>query len=133
MDLSGNTLAHYRISAAVGSGGMGEVYRATDTRLGRDVALKVLPPEMASSPERLERFQREARALAALDHPGVVSVYSVEEAEGIHFLTMQLVEGQPLDRVVPEGGLSSAQILEIALGLTEALRRRSQSRLQILH
>jgi eukaryotic-like serine/threonine-protein kinase len=120
MDLSGNTLAHYRISAAVGSGGMGEVYRATDTRLGRDVALKVLPPEMASSPERLERFQREARALAALDHPGVVSVYSVEEAEGIHFLTMQLVEGQPLDRVVPQGGLSSAQILEIAIGLTEA-------------
>ena len=84
---------------------MGEVYRATDTKLGRDVALKVLPAEMASSPERLERFQREAKALATLDHPGVVGVYSVEEADGVHFLTMQLVEGEPLDRVVPEGGL----------------------------
>jgi hypothetical protein len=71
---------------------MGEVYRAADTKLGRDVALKVLPAGMASSPERLERFRREAKALAALDHPGIVTVYSVEEAEGVHFLTMQVVE-----------------------------------------
>jgi hypothetical protein len=70
---------------------MGEVYRAADTKLGRDVALKVLPAGMASSPERLERFRREARALAALDHAGIVTVYSVEEAEGVHFLTMQSV------------------------------------------
>ena len=84
---------------------MGEVYRATDTKLGRDVALKVLPAEMASNPERLERFRREAKALAALDHPGIVTVYSVEEADGVHFLTMQLVEGQPLDLLIPEGGL----------------------------
>ena len=89
----GRTLAHYRITAAIGAGGMGEVYRATDTKLGRDVALKVLPAEMAASPERLERFQREAKALAALDHPGIVTVYSVEEADGVHFLTMELVEG----------------------------------------
>jgi TolB-like protein len=119
--LIGQTLAHYRVTAAIGAGGMGEVYRATDTKLGRDVALKVLAAEMAASPERLERFQREAKALAALDHPGVVSVYSVEEADGVHFLTMQLVEGQPLDRVVPEGGLSSPQILEIATALADAL------------
>jgi TolB-like protein/Tfp pilus assembly protein PilF len=117
----GRTLAHYRIAAAIGAGGMGEVYRATDTKLGRDVALKVLPAEMAASPERLERFQREAKALAALDHPGIVTVHSVEEADGVHFLTMQLVEGQPLDRVVPEGGLSPAQILEIATALADAL------------
>jgi eukaryotic-like serine/threonine-protein kinase len=117
----GRTLAHYRVTAAIGAGGMGEVYRATDTRLGRDVALKVLPAEMAASPERLERFQREAKALAALDHPGIVTVYSVEEADGVHFLTMQLVEGQPLDRVVPESGLSPAQILEIATALADAL------------
>ena len=89
----GQTLSHYRITAALGAGGMGEVYRATDTRLGREVALKVLPAEMAASPERLERFQREAKALAALDHPGVVGVYSVEEADGVHFLTMQLPRG----------------------------------------
>jgi TolB-like protein/Tfp pilus assembly protein PilF len=117
----GRTLAHYRVTAAIGVGGMGEVYRATDTKLGREVALKVLPAEMASHPERRERFQREAKALAALDHPGIVTVYSVEEADGVHFLTMQLVEGQPLDRVVPEGGLSPAQVLEIATALADAL------------
>ena len=76
----GQTLSHYRITARIGAGGMGEVYRATDTKLGRDVALKVLPTEMASNPERRERFQREAQALAALDHPGIVSVFSVERA-----------------------------------------------------
>ena len=81
------TLAHYRITAAIGAGGMGEVYRATDTKLGRDVALKVLPSEMAASPEHLERFRREAKALAALDHPGIVTVHSVEQAEGVHLLT----------------------------------------------
>jgi serine/threonine protein kinase/tetratricopeptide (TPR) repeat protein len=117
----GRTLAHYRITAAIGAGGMGEVYRATDTKLGRDVALKVLPGEMAANPERLERFRREARALAALDHPGIVTVHSVEEAEGVHFLTMQLVEGQPLDNLIPEGGLHAARILEIATGLADAL------------
>ncbi len=100
---------------------MGEVYRATDTKLGRDVALKVLPAEMASSPERLERFRREAKALAALDHPGVVGVYSVEESGGVHFLTMQLVEGQPLDKLIPESGLPVERILEVATALAEAL------------
>ena len=117
----GQTLAHYRIAAAIGAGGMGEVYRATDTKLGRDVALKVLPAEMAGSPERLERFRREAKALAALDHPGIVTVHSVEEADGVHFLTMQLVEGHPLDRLIPDGGLPVERILGIATGLAEAL------------
>jgi serine/threonine protein kinase len=100
---------------------MGEVYRATDTKLGRDVALEVLPAEMASRPERLERFRREAKALAALDHPGIVTVYSVEEADGLHFPTMQLVEGQPLDRLIPDSGLPVERMLEIATGLAEAL------------
>jgi len=117
----GQTLSHYRLLTKIGAGGMGEVYRATDTKLGRDVALKVLPAEMAENPERLERFQREAKALAALDHPGIVTVHSVEEADGVHFLTMQLVEGHPLDRVVPEGGLAAPRILEIASALAEAL------------
>ena len=119
--LVGRTLAHYRIGAALGEGGMGVVYRATDTRLGREVALKVLPAEMAADPDRLERFRREAKALAAVDHPGVVGVYSVEDAEGVHFLTMQLVEGQPLDRLIPAGGMPTARIFEIATGLAEAL------------
>jgi eukaryotic-like serine/threonine-protein kinase len=119
--LIGRSLAHYRITATIGSGGMGEVYRATDTKLGRDVALKVLPTEMAASPERLERFRREAKALAALDHPGIVGVYSVEEADGLHFLTMQLVEGQPLDRLISEGGMPLGRLLEIGSALAEAL------------
>jgi TolB-like protein/Flp pilus assembly protein TadD len=100
---------------------MGEVYRATDTKLGRDVALKVLPAEMAASPERRERFRREAQALAALDHPGIVTVHSVEEADGVHFLTMQLVEGQPLDRLIPEAGLPIERLARIASSLAEAL------------
>jgi serine/threonine protein kinase/tetratricopeptide (TPR) repeat protein len=119
--LIGQTLAHYRITAAIGSGGMGEVYRATDTKLGREVALKVLPAEMAASAERLERFQREAKALAALDHPGIVTVHSVEESEGVHFLTMQLVEGQPLDKLIPDGGMPIERLLAIGTTLAEAL------------
>ena len=120
-DLIGQTLAHYRITAAIGAGGMGEVYRATDTKLGRDVALKVLPAEMATNPERLERFQREAKALAALDHPGIVTVHSVEEAGGVHFLTMQLVEGQALDRVILEHGLPLERLLDMGGALADAL------------
>jgi TolB-like protein/Flp pilus assembly protein TadD len=117
----GKALAHYRITAVLGAGGMGEVFRATDTKLGREVALKVLPAAVAADPERLDRFQREARSLAALDHPGIVTVYSVEQAEGVHFLTMQLVEGEPLDRVIPSQGLPLDRWLSIATGLAEAL------------
>jgi len=117
----GTSLAHYRITAAIGAGGMGAVYRAADTKLGRDVALKVLPADVARDPERLARFQREAKALAALDHPNIVTVFSVEESDGVHFLTMQLVEGQPLDRLIPEGGLPVARILEIATAMADAL------------
>jgi TolB-like protein/tetratricopeptide (TPR) repeat protein len=117
----GSQLAHYRITAALGAGGMGEVYRATDTRLGRDVALKVLPAGMAANPARIERFRREAKALAALDHPGIVTVFSVEEADGVHFLTMQLVEGRTLDRLIPDGGLPVERLFEIAAGLADAL------------
>jgi len=117
----GTTLAHYRITEALGAGGMGEVWRATDTKLGREVALKVLPEEMAADPERLDRFRREAMMLASLDHPGVVGVYSVEESEGQHFLTMQLVEGESLDRLISSDGMAVDQILGIASAVAEAL------------
>ena len=118
---SGTKLGPYEIQSPLGAGGMGEVYRATDTKLGRDVALKVLPAEMAQDPERLGRFRREAKALAQLDHPNIVTIYSVEECDGIHFLTMQLVEGLPLDRLIPQGGLPFEQIVEIASALGDAL------------
>jgi serine/threonine protein kinase/tetratricopeptide (TPR) repeat protein len=100
---------------------MGEVYRATDTKLGRDVALKVLPPDVARDPERLARFQREARAVAALNHPNIITLFSVEEADGVHFLTMELVEGLPLDRLIPASGLPVERIVEVASALAEAL------------
>jgi len=117
----GTKLGPYEIQSPLGAGGMGEVYRATDTKLGRDVALKVLPAEMAHDPERLARFRREAKALAQLDHPNIVTIYSVEEFEDVHFLTMQLVEGQGLDRLIPQGGLLVEQIVEIASALGDAL------------
>ena len=100
---------------------MGEVYRAHDTQLGRDVALKLLPPEMASQSEARERFRQEARALAALDHPNIVTVHSVEEDGGRHFLTMGLVEGQSLDQLIPPQGLPLPQLLDLAIPLVEAL------------
>src|SRR5262245_54204249 len=122
-------IGHYEVRSLLGAGGMGEVYRATDTKLGRDVALKVLPPALGHDPERLARFQREAKALAALDHPGIVTVYSVEEADvsatagdgPLHFLTMQLVDGQSLDRVLPAHGFAFERVLEIAIPLADAL------------
>ena len=119
--LIGRSLAHYQIIAAIGAGGMGEVYRATDSKLGRDVALKVLPPDMARDPERLARFQREARAVAALNHPHIVTIFSVEESGGAHFLTMELVEGQSLDHRIPAGGLPVQQIVDIGGALADAL------------
>ncbi len=118
---SGTKLGPYEIQSPLGAGGMGEVYRATDTKLGRNVALKVLPAEMAQDPERLGRFRREAKTLAQLDHPNIVTIHSVEEYGGIHFLTMQLVEGLPLDRLIPQCGLPVEQIFEIATALGDAL------------
>lgn len=117
----GHSLSHYRIVDKIGAGGMGEVYRAIDDKLGREVALKVLPADMARDPDRLARFQREARAVAALNNPHIVTIYSVEEAGGLHFLTMELVEGRSLDHLIPASGLSVEQVVEIAGALAGAL------------
>ena len=97
---AGTTLSHYRILAKLGEGGMGEVYRALDATLGRHVALKLLPPELARDPVRIDRFRREARTVATLNHPHIVTIYSTEHVDGVRFLTMELVEGRSLDRLV---------------------------------
>ncbi|HEV2349499.1 MAG TPA: protein kinase [Terriglobia bacterium] len=96
MSMIGRTLSHYKITAALGAGGMGEVYRATDTKLGRDVALKVLPEAFARDAERMARFQREAQVLASLNHPNIASIYGIEESGSTRALVMELVEGQTL-------------------------------------
>ena len=123
--ISDTKLGPYEIQSQLGAGGMGEVYRATDTKLGRDVVLKVLPAEVAYDSERLARFRREAKALAQLDHASIVTIHSVEESDGVHFLTMQLVEGQPLDRLIPaRAGSRSSRSLRLPVRWARRSRRR---------
>jgi len=117
----GETLLHYRISSALGAGGMGEVYLARDTKLGRDVAIKILPPQLSTDPDRLERFRREASIVAALNHPNIVTIYSVEEADGLNFFTMEHVDGRVLSDLVPDDGLSMGDFLKYAIPLVDAL------------
>ncbi len=117
----GDSISHYKILRKLGRGGMGEVFLARDEKLGRKIALKVLPPQAAANQERLERFRREARAVAALDHPSIVTIYSVEEVDGLHFLTMEYVEGKTLSDAVPKNGLSLQRFFEIGIALADAL------------
>jgi len=100
---------------------MGEVYLAEDSKLGREIALKILPADLAASPERLKRFQREARTLAAVDHPNIVHIYSVEQAAGVHFLTMQLIRGEELSERIPADGMSLREFFDVAVPLADAL------------
>ena len=111
----------YEIVGALGAGGMGEVYRAKDLLLGREVALKVLPADVASHPDRLARFEREARTVAGLSHPNIVVLHSVEDDGDVRFLTMELVEGQSLDQHVTPGGLPLARVLDLGIALSDAL------------
>jgi Tol biopolymer transport system component len=118
----GSRIGQYEVLAAIGAGGMGEVYRARDSRLGRDVALKILPDLFAADPERRARFDHEARTVAALNHPNIVTIYSVEESGGTRFLTMEIVEGQTLDALIPPRGLGLPELLEYALPIVDAVR-----------
>jgi eukaryotic-like serine/threonine-protein kinase len=117
----GTRLGTYQITGSLGAGGMGEVYRARDTRLGREVAVKVLPEGVAANPDRLARFEREARAVAGLNHPNIVTLHSVEDEDGVRFLTMELVDGQSLDQLVTAGGLPLGRVLDLAIPLANAL------------
>ena len=117
----GTTLAHYRITEKLGEGGMGEVYRATDTRLNRDVALKVLPEFLAGDPERMARFQREAQVLASLSHPHIGAIHGIEEQGGRHALVLELIEGPTLEERIARGPVPVEEVLPIARQIAEAL------------
>jgi eukaryotic-like serine/threonine-protein kinase len=123
----GTTLGHYRIENLLGTGGMGEVYLAHDTRLGRQVALKVLSGELARDPDRRLRFEREARAAAALNHPNIITIHSVEEIDGTPFLTLELVDGQTLAESIPAGGLPLDRVLALGIPIADAVGAAHQS------
>ncbi len=116
----GTTLSYFKITAKLGEGGMGEVYRAEDTKLGREVAIKVLPEAVAADPERLARFEREAKVLASLNHPNIAAIYGLEEADDQRFLVMELVDGATLQELI-EQGVPADQAIEIAGQVADAL------------
>jgi len=117
----GQQLGSYEITALLGKGGMGEVYRARDTRLDRDVAIKTLPEEFENDPDRLARFVREAKTLASLNHPNIAAIYGLEKYESSHVLILELVEGATLSERLKRGGLPLEESLKVALQITEAL------------
>jgi len=117
----GKTLSHFKITAKLGAGGMGEVYRAEDTKLGREVAIKVLPEAVATNPERLARFEREAKVLASLNHPNIAGIHQVEEADGVHFLVMELAVGETLSERITRGPIPIGEALPMALQIAKAL------------
>src|ERR1700739_2108849 len=119
---TGTRLDSYELVAQIGAGGMGEVYKAHDTKLGRDVAIKVLPEAFAHDPERLARFQREAKMLASLNHPNIATIYGLEQSNGTNYLVMELVSGETLaERVKREGPVPVEEALKIAVQIVEAL------------
>jgi serine/threonine protein kinase len=117
----GKTLAHYEITSLLGKGGMGEVYRAKDQKLGRDVAIKVLPEEFAKDADRVARFQREAKLLASLNHPNIAAIYGLEESDGTHFLVLELIEGVTLADRIKRGPVPAEESLKLALQIAETL------------
>jgi serine/threonine-protein kinase len=123
MSMIGKTLAHYEITSQLGKGGMGEVYRAKDQKLGRDVAIKVLPEEFARDTDRVARFQREAKLLASLNHPNIAAIYGLEESGGTNFLVLELVEGETLADRIKAGPVPVEEALKLALQCSRARPR----------
>ncbi len=117
----GTTISHYKVLEKIGQGGMGEVYRATDTKLNRDVALKILPQQFASDTQRMARFQREAEVLASLDHPNIGQIYGIEDAGQTKALVLQLIEGPTLAERIAQGPIPVEDALKIALQMAEGL------------
>ena len=117
----GKTLGHYEILGKLGAGGMGDVYRARDTKLDRELAIKVLPAHLAQDPDRRSRFTREAQAVAKLKHPNIITIHSVEEIDGVHFLTMEFVEGDTLAAMIPRDGLDTDRFFSYTIALADAV------------
>src|SRR5579863_911215 len=120
-ELVGQTISHYCVLRKLGQGAMGVVYQAEDTRLGRTVALKFLPEELSDDPRALERFEREARAASALNHPNICTVHEVEDREGVPFIVMECVPGKSLDQVIGPAGLPVEDVLSYAIQMADAL------------
>ena len=117
----GTRLGVYEVTAQIGEGGMGQVYRATDTKLKRQVAIKILPPSLAADADRLARFQREAEVLASLNHPHIAAIYGLEESGDMTALVMELVEGDDLSQRITRGAIPIDEALPIARQIAEAL------------
>ena len=117
----GKSIAHYTTTEKIGEGGMGEVYRATDTKLDRDVALKVLPKAFTGDPQRMARFEREAKVLPSLNHPNIGAIHGLEEEDGVRALVLELIEGDDLSEHIAKGPIRLEKALQIALQIAEAL------------
>src|SRR4029077_8805996 len=117
----GTQLGPYEVLALIGAGGMGEVYRARDPRLGREVAIKILPHDRVAEESRRQRFVQEAKAASALNHPHIVTIHEIESANGIDFIVMELVRGKSLDALIPRQGMRLGEVLRIAIPVADAL------------
>src|SRR3984893_3040054 len=120
---AGSRLGPYEILSPLGAGGMGEVYRARDTRLGREVAIKVLPAALSSDPERLKRFEREAQAASSLNHPNIVTIHDIGSADSVSYIAMELVNGESLRTVLVEGALPVRRLLQIGAQIAEGIAK----------
>src|SRR5215475_5346310 len=119
----GQSILHYRVLEKLGEGGMGVVYKARDTHLDRLIAIKILPPDKISDPERKRRFVQEAKAASALNHPNIITIYDIGQADGIDFISMEYVAGKTLDRLIPRHGMRLNEALKCAVQVADALAR----------